>query len=614
MLDLSSIPQTPRRLRVASCFSGMEAASVAAKGMNWDFRAFAEIEPAACETLDQIYGCGRPIYLPNPDHATSMSERKADIARIKRLSTMRDRSPGSPANLGDISQVDWTKYRGRLDLMVGGPPCQAFSIAGPRLSLADKRGQLSLSYVEAIHDSRVPWSFTENVPGWLSTKDNAFGCFLGALVGADRPLPAPGKRWGSAGFVDGPLYRAAWRVIDAQGFVPQRRRRVLVVAARVDCGGDPIRVLFETEAEARVHLGDRAHSGPLFPVSVSGSGHLAPRAETQEEIAKNPAESSLRGREKESGPEAYRVHAYGSAAMTNPNGKAPMAERADTARCLDTVGGFSCGQGGNLVLQHEEAQAFRTAGDGAVYAEGDKSAPLTTQTDPCANIILQYQDVSEVSSTVTSNLAKASFDSDCSGTLLVSDDIVNISCDSETEIEALAFSAKDYGGDVSNIAPTLRAGAFKESHANSGSHIGVVIPQTASNDNPGHPGDLEAYATETGVGFWSERIPSLRVSTAPSQPQTIVKQIGMMVRRLMPLECLRLQGFPDDYFDKVLIRGKPIADGPMYKMIGNSWAVPVARWVFRRLDAAILQPSHGEVQTLANENSYYPFIGEENNA
>ena len=140
------------------------------------------------------------------------------------------------------------------DVLVGGTPCQAFSIAGLRNSLSDDRGQLSLEFVrllDKIDETRIlknekeaicVW---ENVPGVLNTNDNAFGCFIGALAGEDMPLQPPGARWSNAGFVHGPKRAVAWRVLDAQYFgVAQRRRRVFVVAsAREDIC--PAEILFE---------------------------------------------------------------------------------------------------------------------------------------------------------------------------------------------------------------------------------------------------------------------------------------------------------------------------------------------------------------------------------
>ena len=135
--------------------------------------------------------------------------------------------------------------------------CQAFSVAGQRKSLDDERGNLSLTfceiadaidYVRFVRGKRPAIVFWENVPGVLNTKDNALGCFLGRLVGANLPLTpgTDGNKWPSAGYVAGPKRQAAWRILDAQHFgVPQRRRRVFVVAsARADF--NPGKVLFES--------------------------------------------------------------------------------------------------------------------------------------------------------------------------------------------------------------------------------------------------------------------------------------------------------------------------------------------------------------------------------
>ena len=162
-------------------------------------------------------------------------------------------------NLGDMTKIADAVRAGEVeapDVLVGGTPCQAFSIAGLREGLSDDRGQLTLSYVElanAIDAKRrergepeaiIVW---ENVPGVLSSKDNAFGCFLAGLAGESSELQPAGGKWTHAGCVAGPERVIAWRVLDAQFFgVAQRRRRVFVVASARK-GFDPAAVLFEQD-------------------------------------------------------------------------------------------------------------------------------------------------------------------------------------------------------------------------------------------------------------------------------------------------------------------------------------------------------------------------------
>ena len=126
------------------------------------------------------------------------------------------------------------------DVLVGGTPCQAFSVAGLRNSLDDERGNLTLTLIhilEAIDyvrfiDGKQPCVLLwENVPGVLSTKDNAFGHFLAGLAQEREPLQPAGARWTNSGYVHS-ARTIAWQILDAQYFgVAQRRRRVFVVAS-----------------------------------------------------------------------------------------------------------------------------------------------------------------------------------------------------------------------------------------------------------------------------------------------------------------------------------------------------------------------------------------------
>ncbi len=180
-------------MRYLSVCSGIEAASVAWEFLGWTPVAFAEIEKFPSQVLAHHF-------------------------------------PGVP-NLGDMTKYkDWDIDRDAVDLIVGGTPCQSFSVAGLRKGLEDPRGNLSLTFVGMVDHFKPEWVVWENVPGVLSSNGGRdFGSFLGAL--------------GQLG------YGFAYRVLDAQYFgVPQRRRRVFVVAHSSGDSRRAAEVLFEPES------------------------------------------------------------------------------------------------------------------------------------------------------------------------------------------------------------------------------------------------------------------------------------------------------------------------------------------------------------------------------
>lgn len=224
--------------------SGISSASVAWRQLGWETAWLSEIERFPCALLAHHY-------------------------------------PDVP-NLGDMTTIPARVRAGEVeapDVLIGGTPCQAFSVAGARAGLSDPRGQLVLSFVDlanAIDTQREEHGLSpciilwENVPGVLSSKDNAFGCFLGALAGEDDELQPPGKKWANAGCVFGPQRTIAWRTLDAQYFgVAQRRRRVFVIAsARADI--NPLDILFESGSVRR-------DSAPIRKAGEETAGTLASR-------------------------------------------------------------------------------------------------------------------------------------------------------------------------------------------------------------------------------------------------------------------------------------------------------------------------------------------------
>lgn len=230
----------------ATLFSGILAPETALPEAEWQW--CAEIEPFCCSLI---------------------AERHPELE-----------------NLGDVTAKDFLKRarsHGALDLLVGGSPCQSFSVAGLRNSLEDSRGNLTLRLVEIVHAIKPRYLLWENVPGVLSTQDNAFGCFLAGLVGADEALAMPeGQGWSNAGVADGPRGAACWRVLDAQYFgLAQRRKRVFLVFRPGASGVHPAEILFEWESLRRDSPpGRETWKGPTHPLaeSLTGSGRGVERA------------------------------------------------------------------------------------------------------------------------------------------------------------------------------------------------------------------------------------------------------------------------------------------------------------------------------------------------
>ena len=416
-------------MRFGSVCSGIEAASVAWKPLGWEPEWFAEIEPFPSAVLKHHYP-----QVPNLGDMTALPERILS---------------------GEIEAPE---------VFCGGTPCQAFSVAGNRESLADARGNLTLTFCEianAIDTIRAQRGmqpciiFWENVPGVLNTKDNAFGCFLGALAGEDCALEPPGGRWTDAGCVLGPERAIAWRTLDAQFFgLAQRRRRVFVVASARN-GFDPAAVLFEFDGVRR---------------------DSAPSREA------------------------------GKVATTIPS-------RSTAGGGLGTD--FDC-DGGVITMAH---------GQGGAEIGFDRGPTLT--------------------------------------------------CNHEAPIVARPLLA---GGHTNNpldetlVTHSLRGEGFDAGEDGTGRGTPLV--------------PVAIRTAQTGSNGWGVNTEGTAY-TLDSAQQAV--QSGMAVRRLTPRECERLQGFPDDY-TAIPWRKKPASecpDGPRYRALGNSWAVPVVAWIGRRIAAEV---------------------------
>lgn len=271
-------------MRFMSVCSGIEAASEAwVNGpLGWECVGVSEVDPFACAVLAHRWGATRPMH-PTPE------QKKRGVWADGRYSHIQW---GLLPNFGDFTVIrefpqTLGNFMRRTDVLVGGTPCQSFSLAGLRKGLSDDRGNLTLQYIllaNAIDDLRLDdgsdpaWIAWENVEGVLSTPDNAFGTFLAGLVGSDAPIAPPtGGSWPGAGVVDGPRRAAAWRVLDARCFgLPQRRRRVIVLARggdrRWDCADALLPVTKVLPGRPEVDRPARRRTAPDGPDGLGDRG------------------------------------------------------------------------------------------------------------------------------------------------------------------------------------------------------------------------------------------------------------------------------------------------------------------------------------------------------
>jgi len=466
-------------MRAASCFSGIGAPELGGPQFDWLWCAEVEKFPSA---------------------------------------VLAERFPNS-VNLGDVTADDFLQRAsafGPLDLLVGGPPCQDFSVAGLRAGTAGDRGNLSLRFMEIAHAIRPRNLLVENVPGWLNMPDNAFGSFLGGLVGADDALHSPlDGKWPSAGMVAGPRARAAWRVFDAQYFgVAQRRRRVFVVADFGE-GADPAAVLFERKGV---------------------SGNTPPRREAGARVAALTSSGVGTCGADDNQAQAGHLIGFGGGNTSGPIDIA-TAQTAQTAHGqrldFDTETfiahslrgeGFDASEDGTGRGTPIVPVAYRTSGNCGAWETGDKTDAITTTTDPTSHV-LAYA--------IQAGALRENPDSGPGGIGVQEGGAYTL--EARAEVQAVAWS---------------------------------IMPQNSGNDFKARPVDVAQPLMAGGP-------------VGGNQGGDYIQQ-AWQVRRLTPTECERLQGFPDG-FTNITYRGKPAADGPRYKALGNSWAVPNGAWIIARL-------------------------------
>jgi DNA (cytosine-5)-methyltransferase 1 len=434
-----------------SVCSGIEAASTAWKNLNWNAVGFSEIEPFPSAVLKYHYP--------------------------------------TVTNYGDINgHSEWKLPP--VDILVGGTPCQSFSIAGLRKGLEDPRGNIMLTYLRIIESRRPKWTIWENVPGVLSSNGGRdFATFVTAL--------------GNMG------YGWAYRILDAQWFgVAQRRKRVFVIG----------------------YLGEKNLATEVLFKSES--------------VCRNPTKSREKGKEV-----AGTIAARFGSSRNNP-------EELTISKALlsrNGSGGFDLESETPVLVYNAPITGTLAAADGPKgvsdqYAHEGKLTVWRAGDNTNAEVLF------DLAGTLTCNKGQ-------------SGGIINttFSFDSMSS-NSMRSSNPISGCNQVDISKSLDTSRGLDPSCNQG---GIAIAVGTDLYNGAITGDIAVPLTNRADGTGTG--PTIMQSTA--------------VRRLTPTECERLQGFPDFYtaipWKKKTADQCP--DGPRYKALGNSMAVPVMRWIGERI-------------------------------
>lgn len=519
-------------MRFLSLFSGIEGASVA--WPDWECAAVAEIEPFPCAVLKHHY------------------------PEIR--------------NLGDVTKITQQQIEelGHIDVVIGGFPCQDVSVAGKRKGLKNADGTHTRSGLfyhaaDIANWSKARWVIVENVPGLFSSHEGRdFASVVGELAGCN--LDVPGDGWLSSGVALGEKGLVEWFVLDAQWRgLAQRRKRVFVVR----------------------DTGDWTHRPPFFPLTESLLRNPPPRRETGQGTTHSLAPclgASGRGFDRTGdtrGQDAViPIQEIGTFQKTGQgwwNGESVAQTLRDSS-----AGGASHA---NVIAHSLRADGFDASEDGT-----GRGTPL----------------VPEVTGTLTNNYGISHGRSAGNNGGIAQGQLI-------PEVSAPVRAAppsKHAGGSyfteghlIPEVSPPLRAGGNETGgdrpHGTDVDTCESLIPEVAlqerdskgsdSSTKDGHPPAVafQPRIARNGRGDMGDKVNALQAQSGQTGKGDAAPCVatGYAVRRLTPICCERLQGFPDGY-TAIPWHGKPpeqCPDGPRYKALGNSFAVPVVAWLGRRI-------------------------------
>lgn len=566
-----------------SLFSGIEAASVALEPLGWRAVAFAEIEPAPCRVL--------AAHFPNVP------------------------------NLGDVTKItdEQIAALGPIDIVIGGSPCQDLSVAGKRAGLDGERSALFHEQVRIYRAARTlcgaRWLWWENVPGaFTSHRGRDFAVVVSTLAGCTVHVPSGG--WGKEGIALGPNGLVEWCVLDAQWFgLAQRRERVFAV----------------------LDTGNWASRPPVLLEPPSLRGDSPPRREAGQGVAGSVvARAARNGGAGNQDVDGGQLIAFGGNPTSGPLDVATAVRAHDgshqdfeseTFLVFDERNVTSPDNRNNPkpgdpcpTLHDPSAVAF-DARQSDVLQYGDKSGPLDTDGQSIGVLIpagtnteMGYANAEEAGPVEALRELRDAIDPQayaewCLGIVaafwpkeVLQSEVhgrrFRRSAQPERGLVNVALSRSQTGA-VWTVQDLWEAGC--DGCAPSGwqpcqqcaRQLGTHLSQLPQSPSPAERFLQLVREAGEGVGLLRQTLSAIQEARRSIVGEGQSVQGGLQVRRLVPEECEALQGFPRGY---TLIErsGKPMADGPRYKALGNSMAVPVIRWIGQQI-----QRAHNYVQELA---------------
>lgn len=501
-------------MNYGSVASGIEAATVAWHPLGWRPQFFAQFDP-------------------EHDYRRGVLDFPSTV--------LKHHYPDVP-NYGDMTKFrDWPDAN--IDVLVGGTPCQTYSVAGLGAGLDDPRGNLMLTYVAIARRYRPTWVAWENVPGVLSNdRGRSFASLLACLSGQRIDVPSGG--WRTAGVVPGirDAYGLAWRVLDTQYVridkfgraIPQRRRRVIVVG----------------------YLGDYRRAAAVFLEPEGLSRDTTPRRYTTEGAA-----PTLAGGARKSGgysTDDIPLIADVAGTLTSAAGRrGGIPQRDDIGALIPAVANPLTARmfkGVNTTMDEGQTMVPSFAFKESHFTRGKDGAPSPVAFPLSADADKGDQDNLVFAPEVAACLTRGATSAGKGG-------YAGRRQEDDHNIVAVPV------GFNGRQDPIFEEGIIGPLDTDSATQC-VATPSVIA-----YP--LTAEAGRTGKGD------SAQCVVAPGIGHN--SGVAWRVRRLMPIECERLQGFEDGYTD-VMWRGKPAADGPRYKALGNTMSVNVMRWIGRRIE------------------------------